>query len=91
MIIYSGSNTDNDNVMLENGRVGHKHYKDNYLSSPDSFYDPHTRYSNCCGTVRQNCDGILGDSENKTLKLKLCDIHARVVLTAITWKDKQDM
>jgi hypothetical protein len=31
---------------------------------------------NCCGSVRQNHKGILGDFENKTLKLKWAEIHA---------------
>jgi hypothetical protein len=68
---------------------------DNLLFSPDVYDDLHihTRAVNCCKTVWQNRKGMLGDFGDKTLKLKWCDIHARVrgVLTAMIWKDKQDV
>jgi hypothetical protein len=34
--------------------VGHKIYMDKFFSSPDLFYDSHSRKINCCGTVRLN-------------------------------------
>jgi hypothetical protein len=60
------------------------------MSSPDLFHDLYMRANNCCGTVTQNHKGISGGFDNKTLKLKWGDIHARVrgTLTAIIWKDK---
>jgi hypothetical protein len=39
---------------------------DNFFSSPDVFDDLHTRDINCCGTVRQNHEGMLGSFCNKT-------------------------
>jgi hypothetical protein len=47
---------------------------------------------NCSGNVRQNHKGMQGFN-NKTLKLKWGDIHARVrgVLTAMILKDRRDM
>jgi hypothetical protein len=38
--------------------VGHKHYMDNFFSSPDLFDDLHSRKVNCCGTVRLNRKGM---------------------------------
>jgi hypothetical protein len=40
--------------------------------------------------LSNNHNGMLGDFDNKTLKLKWSDIHAMVigVLTAMIWKDK---
>jgi hypothetical protein len=52
--------------------------------------DLHTRAINYCGTVTQTCKRILGDFDNKTLKMKWVGICARVrgVLTPMIWKDK---
>jgi hypothetical protein len=71
----------------------YKLYVDNVFSSLDLFDDLHTRAINCCGIVRQNCKGMLGDSGNKTLNLKWGDTHARVRggLTAVIWEGKRDM
>jgi len=40
--------------------VGYKLYMDNLFMSPDLSDDLHTRGINCCGTIRQNCEGMLG-------------------------------
>jgi hypothetical protein len=73
--------------------VAHKHYMDNFYPSLDLYDNLNTRTINYCGTVRQNRKGMPGDSDNKTIKLKQTDIHARErdVLTEIIWKDKQGM
>jgi hypothetical protein len=73
--------------------VNYKFYIGNFFSSPDLFDDLHTRVINCCGTVRQNCKGMLESFDYKTLKLIQYDIHSRVRgnLTAVIWKDKQDV
>jgi hypothetical protein len=34
------------------GRVSHKFYEGNFVSSPGLFDDLHTRSTKCCGTVR---------------------------------------
>jgi len=50
--------------------VGHRHYMVNFVSSPDLFDNLHTSSINCCGPVRQNCEGIPGGFDSKMLKLK---------------------
>jgi hypothetical protein len=66
---------------------------DSFLLPADLCDDRHTRIINCCGSVRQNHKETLGNCDNETLKLKQGDIHAKVkdVMTAVIWKDKQDV
>jgi hypothetical protein len=65
--------------------VDHKLCMDNFFSSPDIFDDLHTRGINCCGTVRQNHEGMPRGIDGKTLILKHGDTCAKVRdnLTAI--------
>jgi hypothetical protein len=78
-------------LTMKAGRVGHKLYMDFF--SPDLFNDLHIRGINCYGIVRQSCKGMLEDFDNKTLKLKWCNICARIRSkpTAMIWKDKWDV
>jgi len=50
--------------------IGHKLCTDNFFFSQDLYDDIHMRGINCYGTVRQNCKGIPGGSENKTVKFR---------------------
>jgi hypothetical protein len=73
--------------------VGNQLFLDTFFSSLDLFDHMHKSCINCCGTVRQNITEIPRDINNKTLKLKISDICARVRgnMTAVIWKDKQDV
>ena len=72
--------------------VGHKLYMDSFSSSPALFDDLHTVTINCCGTVRPNRKGMLKNFGHK-MKLKRDDLKTKVKsnLTAIVWKDKQNV
>ena len=71
-------------------RVGHKLYVDNFFSSPVLFNDFHTRTVCCCGTLRPNRKGV---PKNFGHKMKMGYLKTKVKgnLTAIVWKDKQNV
>jgi hypothetical protein len=73
--------------------VGDKLEMDNFFPSRDLLDDLHKRVINCCVTVSQNRKGMPEEFDNKILKLKRGDIHARErgVLTAMIWKNPQDV
>lgn len=59
----------------------------NFLSSLETSNNLHTKAMNCCGNVRQTCDGPPGDFDNKTSKLNWAHIHASVrCFSMTTWK-----
>jgi hypothetical protein len=72
--------------------VGHKLYMDNFVSSPALFDDLHTKTINYCGTVRPNTTGMLKNFGH-TMKLKSGNLKTKLKgnLTAIVWKDKQNV
>ena len=72
--------------------VEHKLYMDNFFSSPALFDDLHTKTINCCGTVRPNNKGMPKNFGHE-MKIKRGVLKTKVKgnLTAITWKDKQNV
>jgi hypothetical protein len=82
MSVYLGKDRQNVTQMMTDAHVtvrhltrrvegaGHILHMDSLFSSPGIFDDLHTRAVNCCGTVKQNCKGMPGGFDNKTLKLK---------------------
>jgi hypothetical protein len=70
--------------------VGHKLIMGNFFSYPNLLDYLNKRYINCCGIDKQNCEGLPGCFNNKTLKLKYVSIQAMVRsnLTTMICKDK---
>jgi hypothetical protein len=73
--------------------VGDILFMDSFFFSSYLFNYLLTRGINCCGTVTQNHKGKPRSFDNKTLKLKQTDTGARMRgnLTAVIWRDKQDV
>ena len=73
--------------------VGHKIFMDKFFSSPRLFDDLETRKINSCGTVRANTKDLPPDFGSKNLKLKRGDLRVRTRggLTALVWKDRQEV
>jgi len=73
--------------------LGHKIFMDKFFSSPTLFDDLETRKINSCGTVRANTKDLPPDFGPKNLKLKRGDIRVRTrgSLTALVWKDRQEV
>jgi hypothetical protein len=71
---------------------GHKLYMDNFFSSPDLFYDLHTKAINFCGTVRPNRKRMPRDFGTE-LRLKGVNLKTRVRgnLASIAWKNKRNV
>jgi hypothetical protein len=63
------------------------------FSSPQLFKDLTMKNIYCCGTVRSNRTGMPQDLDPKKMKLKRGKIHVRTRghLTAMLWRDKQDI
>jgi hypothetical protein len=76
----------------KNEHVGHKLYMDNFFSSKATFYDLHTKTTNCCGTVKPNRKGM-PKNFGHTMKMNRSDLETKVKsnLTATVWKDKQNV
>jgi len=72
--------------------LGHKIFMDNFFSSPRLFDDVDRRKINSCGTVQPNRRDMPCDFGPK-LKLKRGDVRVRtrVGLTALVWKDRQEV
>jgi hypothetical protein len=65
---------------------------DSFFSPPALFYNLHTKTIHCCGTDRQNIKGMLSNSgHNMTLKRGALKTKVKGNLTAIVWKDKQNV
>jgi hypothetical protein len=66
--IITMTHTKVNSLTIRVERVSHKLYMDNSFSPPDLFDDLHApAIIDCCGTVRENCKGMLGDFDNMTL------------------------
>ena len=72
--------------------LGHLLYMGNFFSSPLLIGDLHTKTVYCCGTVRPNRKGMPKNFGHK-MKLKRVYLKTKVKgnLTAIEWKDKQNL
>jgi hypothetical protein len=66
---------------------------DSFFSGPDLTDNLCTRAASCCGMVGYNHKGKPKGSFSRTIKSRWDDVHARVRgdLTAVIWKDKQDI
>jgi hypothetical protein len=73
--------------------LGHKLFMDNFFSSPRLFDDLERRKINSCWKVWPDEKGMPPDFGPKTLKLKRGDVRVRIRgnLTALAWKDRQDV
>jgi len=73
--------------------LGLKIFMDNFFSSPRLFDDLDKRKINSCGTVRPNRKDMPNDFGPKQLKLKRGDVRVRTRggLTALVWKDRQEL
>ena len=73
--------------------LGHKIFMDKFFSSPRLFDDLETCKINSCGTVRANTKDLPPDFGRKNLKLKRGDVRVRTRggLTALVWKDRQEV
>ena len=98
---YSHSATDNMTATHATVRhltsrvegLGHRIFMDNFFSSPRLFDDLDSRKTNSCGTVRPNRRDMPCDFGPKQLKLKRGDVRVRTRggLTALVWKDRQEV
>jgi len=73
--------------------LGHKIFMDKFFSSPRLFDDLETCKINSCGTVWANTKDLPPDFGPKNLKLKRGDVRVRTRggLTALVWKDRQEV
>jgi len=73
--------------------LGHKIFMDKFFSSPRLFDDLETHKINSCGTVWANRKDLPPDFGLKNLKLKRGDVRVRTRggLTALVWKDRQEV
>jgi len=73
--------------------LGHKIFMDNFFSSQRLFHDLDRRKINSRGTVRPNRRDMPSDFRPKQLKLKRGDVRVRTRggLTALVWKDRQEV
>ena len=69
--------------------LGHKLFMDNFFSSPRLFDDLDGHKINSCGTVRPNRKDMPRDFGPKQLKLKRVKTWGG--LTALVWKDRQEV
>jgi len=73
--------------------LGHKIFMDNFFSSPRLFDDLDEHKINSCGTVWPNRKNMPCDFGPKQRKLKRGDVRVRTRggLTALVWKDRQEV
>ena len=73
--------------------LGQKIFMDNFFSSPRLFDDLDRHKINSCGTVQPNRKDMPRDFGPKQLKSKRGDIRVRTRggLTALIWKDRQEV
>ena len=73
--------------------LGHKIFMDSFFTSPTLFDDLETRKINSCGTVRPDTKDMPPDFGPENLKLKRGDIRVKTRggLTALVWKDRQEV
>jgi len=73
--------------------LGHKLYMDSYFLLPALFDDLFRRKINCCGTVRNDRQGMPKDIQSQAIKAKKGNIitWVRGNQNTVGWKDKCDV
>jgi hypothetical protein len=73
--------------------LGHELYLDHYFSLPALFNDLFLRKINCCGTVRNDRQGMPKDISSPAIKAKKGDIITRVRgnQSVVPCKNKRDV